>query len=85
MRERYVYRYILPVNRIYSPFVVIKRSLETERYPIFQLYYHPTNTFILSAQEQNMNIGCNYIISSTEKPSKNEFFIAKLRGNFNRN
>ena len=43
-----MYRYILPINHIYSPFVVIKRSSETEKYPIYQLYHHPTTTFILS-------------------------------------
>lgn len=31
-----------------------------------------------------MNIGCNYLISSNERPGKDQFFVAKLRGNFQR-
>jgi hypothetical protein len=85
LKDRFVHRYILPINHVYAPFVVIRRHPEGEKYPVYHLYHHPTSAFVLAAQEQNMNIGCNYLISSKEKPARNEFFIAKLRGNFSRN
>jgi hypothetical protein len=49
------------------------------------MYYHLTKTFLLSAQSQKMSIGCNYIISSAKIPQKDECYVGKMRGNFNRN
>ena len=46
------------------------------------MYYHPSRKFLLSAQQQSMSIGCNYVISRSLTPSKGENFIGKLRGNF---
>lgn len=66
----------------FATFVVIKSQPERGK-PLFQLYYRPTKQFLLSAQEQSMSIGCNYLISSSPTPSKSQNFVGKLRGNFN--
>jgi hypothetical protein len=52
--------------------------------PIYYLYHHPTRTFLLSAQEQKMSIGCNYLISRSSHPQKDQHYVGKLRGNFHR-
>ena len=47
------------------------------------MFFHSTKRLLLSAQQQSMNIGCNYVISNASVPSKNDHFVGKLRGNFN--
>jgi hypothetical protein len=48
------------------------------------MYYHPTKKFLLSAQDQGMTIGCNYLISRSSIPIKDTNFVAKFRGNFSK-
>ena len=81
MVHPYSYRYILPMHSQFASFVVIKKKTETGN-PIYQMFYHPSKSLVLSAQQQSMSIGCNYVISKAEVPSKNEGFVGKLRGNF---
>ena len=46
------------------------------------MFYHFSRNFLISAQQQSMSIGCNYIISKSLTPAKDSNFIGKLRGNF---
>jgi hypothetical protein len=46
------------------------------------MYHHPSKSFLLSAQDQGMTIGCNYLISRSHIPAKDSNFTAKFRGNF---
>lgn len=48
------------------------------------MYHAPSRTFLLSAQDQTLSIGCNYLISKASVPAKDKFYVAKLRGNFSR-
>lgn len=75
------YKYVIPMVADISSFVVIRTQPDKGK-PLFKLYYHPNKLFLLSAQQQSMSIGCNYLISSSEIPSKSDKFVGKLRGNF---
>lgn len=81
INEPFAHIYILPISPSFSPFVVVRTPSGTSK-DIFKMYYHPTKTFLLSAQDQGMTIGCNYLISRSSIPSKDINFVAKFRGNF---
>jgi hypothetical protein len=61
-----------------------KNDAINESYPLYELYYQPTRKLLITAQQQGMTIGCNYIFSRARKPVKDEYFIGKLRGNFSK-
>jgi hypothetical protein len=64
-----------------ASFVVVKTTPD-RGHPIFHMYFKPNKTFLLSAQQQSMSIGCNYLISRDRVPAKGKNFIGKVRGNF---
>ncbi len=68
---------------VYASFVVI-RSTNSQNQFLYKLYHAPSRTFLLSAQDQPLSIGCNYLISKAAFPVKDKFYVAKLRGNFSR-
>ena len=73
--------YAFPFASKFGTWIIVREIVAYEE-PIFHLYYDMLKKRFLSAQKQTNNIGCNYIISKKERPKKDEFFVAKVRGNF---
>jgi hypothetical protein len=73
--------YVFPFPSGYATWIIVKENVPNEQ-PIYHLYYDALKKRVLSAQKQANNIGCNYMISSQERPKKDEYFVAKVRGNF---
>jgi len=71
---------VLPLNHRYAPFLIVRKQLLREKYPQYHLFHQPSRTFLLSAQEQSIAIGCCYMITN----ANNSQILGKLRGNFQR-
>lgn len=83
MASPLAHHYVLPIGCAYTPLVAV-RLPSSSAYPLYCLYHRPSRTFLLSAQQQKMSIGCNYLISSSSLPQKDQYYVGKLRGNFHR-